>query len=187
MGADEQGHRPPWPVLAGERGQYEVDRGAIGSAIARLDSMRNIGSGVGLIPEQAWDLPDLAASPFGTDPTVASIGFRNGKPDGSASPLTWSAGQFVRLTLDTAAGKVARPPDLHLRPLRPPRAGPDRAVGDRAGRPARRRRLPGHGHRHHDAGQLHHVAATNTDTTLTTTAAPGDGRRRRHLLDSRSR
>ena len=75
-------------------------------AITRLDSMRNMSSGVGLIAEQAWDLPDLAASPFGTDPTVASIGFRNGKPDGSASALTWSAGQFVRLTLDAAAGKV---------------------------------------------------------------------------------
>ena len=96
----------PWPVLAGERGQYEVDRGAIGSAVARLDAMRNTSSGVGLIPEQAWDLPDLAASPFGTDPTVASIGFRDGKADGSASALTWSAGQFVRLTLDTAAGSI---------------------------------------------------------------------------------
>jgi glucoamylase len=96
----------PWPVLAGERGQYEVDRGAVGSAVARLDAMRNMSSGVGLIPEQAWDLPDLAASPFGTDPTLASIGFRNGKADGSASALTWSAGQFVRLTLDTAAGSI---------------------------------------------------------------------------------
>jgi glucan 1,4-alpha-glucosidase len=93
-----------WPVLAGERGQYEVDRG--GSAIARLDAMRNMSSGVGLITEQAWELPDLAASPFGTDPTVASIGFENGKPAGSASALTWSAGQFVRLTLDAAAGRV---------------------------------------------------------------------------------
>jgi glucan 1,4-alpha-glucosidase len=96
----------PWPVLAGERGQYEVDRGAVGSAITRLDTMRNMSSGVGLIAEQAWDLPDLAPSPFGTDPTIASIGFRNGKPDGSASALTWSAGQFVRLTLDTAAGSI---------------------------------------------------------------------------------
>ncbi|MEN3280812.1 MAG: hypothetical protein V7607_1952 [Solirubrobacteraceae bacterium] len=93
-----------WPVLAGERGQYEVDRG--GSAIARLDAMRNMSSGVGLITEQAWELPDLPASPFGTDPTVASIGFRNGKPAGSASALTWSEGQFVRLTLDAAAGRV---------------------------------------------------------------------------------
>jgi glucan 1,4-alpha-glucosidase len=96
----------PWPVLAGERGQYEVDRGAVGSAIDRLDAMRNMSSGVGLIAEQAWELPDLAASPFGTDPTTASIGFRNGKPDGSASALTWSAGQFVRLTLDAAAGSI---------------------------------------------------------------------------------
>ena len=116
----------PWPVLAGERGQYEVDRGAVGAAIARLDAMRNMSSGVGLIPEQAWELPDLAASPFGTDPTIASIGFRNGKPAGSASALTWSAGQFVRLTLDAAAGSVARPAGVHGRPLHPPHAGPDR-------------------------------------------------------------
>ena len=102
----DQGTGHPWPVLAGERGQYEVDRGAIGSAIGRLDAMRNMSSGVGLIPEQAWELPDLAASPFGTDPTIASIGFRNGQADGSASALTWSAGQFVRLTLDTAAGSI---------------------------------------------------------------------------------
>jgi glucan 1,4-alpha-glucosidase len=101
-----KGNGHPWPVLAGERGQYEVDRGSVASAVARLDSMRNMGSGVGLIPEQAWELPDLAPSPFGTDPTIASIGFRNGKPAGSASALTWSAGQFVRLTLDTAAGSI---------------------------------------------------------------------------------
>jgi hypothetical protein len=98
-------------VLAGERGQYEVDRGNVAAAIDRLDSMRNMSSGVGLIGEQAWDLPDLAASPFGTDPTKASIGFRDGKPDGSASALTWSAGQFVRLTLDAAAGRVLDRPD----------------------------------------------------------------------------
>ncbi|HSS58077.1 MAG TPA: glucodextranase DOMON-like domain-containing protein [Solirubrobacteraceae bacterium] len=102
----DKGTGHPWPVLAGERGQYEVDRGAIGSAVGRLDAMRNTSSGVGLIPEQAWDLPDLPASPFGSDPTTASIGFRNGKADGSASALTWSAGQFVRLTLDTAAGSI---------------------------------------------------------------------------------
>jgi glucan 1,4-alpha-glucosidase len=106
-----KGSGHPWPVLAGERGQYEVDTGKLSSAIARLDSMRNMSSGVGLIAEQAWELPDLAASAFGTDPTVASIGFRNGKPAGSASALTWSAGQFVRLTLDAAAGSVLdRPP-----------------------------------------------------------------------------
>jgi glucoamylase len=107
-----QGNGHLWPVLAGERGQYEIDRG--GSAIARLDAMRNMSSGVGLITEQAWELADLAASPFGTDPTLASIGFRNGKPAGSASALTWSAGQFVRLTLDAAAGRVLDRPAYTL-------------------------------------------------------------------------
>jgi carbohydrate-binding DOMON domain-containing protein len=70
-----------------------------------------MGSGVGLIPEQAWERPDLARSPFGTDPTTASIGFRNGEAVGSASALTWSMGQFVRLTLDLAAGRVLDRPE----------------------------------------------------------------------------
>ena len=47
-------------------------------------------------------MPDLPASPWGSDPTTASIGFKNGKPAGSASALTWSAGQFVRLMLEAA-------------------------------------------------------------------------------------
>ncbi|MCW2986276.1 MAG: glucan 1,4-alpha-glucosidase, partial [Conexibacter sp.] len=100
-----QGNGHLWPVLAGERGQWEVARGDVGGAVARLQAMAAMSSGVGLIPEQAWELPDLPASPFGTDPTQASIGFANGKPAGSASALTWSAGQFVRLTLDLAAGR----------------------------------------------------------------------------------
>jgi hypothetical protein len=68
--------------------------------------MRGGASGVGLIPEQDWEGPDLGASPFGTDPTAASIGFRNGGAAGSASPLTWSAAQYVRLMRDMGAGKL---------------------------------------------------------------------------------
>src|SRR5205814_10122811 len=45
---------------------------------------QNFASGVGLIPEQDWELPNLAPSPYGTDPTVASIGFQDGHPAGSA-------------------------------------------------------------------------------------------------------
>ncbi len=100
-----QGNGHVWPVLSGERGQYEVARGDVAGAVSRLRTMMNMSSGVGLIPEQAWELADLPASPFGTDPTQASIGFANGKPAGSASALTWAAGQFVRLTLDLAAGR----------------------------------------------------------------------------------
>lgn len=106
-----KGNGHVWPVLAGERGQYELDRGNTNAAVRRLEAMRNMSSGVGLIPEQAWEHPDLARSPFGTDPTVASIGFVNGKPAGSASALTWSAGGFVRLMVDIAAGRQLDRPD----------------------------------------------------------------------------
>ena len=101
-----QGNGHLWPVLAGERGQWELDTGDPGAAVDRLDAMLGMASGVGLIPEQAWELADLDRSPFGTDPTIASIGFEDGEPAGSASALTWSAGQFVRLMLDVSAGRI---------------------------------------------------------------------------------
>jgi glucan 1,4-alpha-glucosidase len=100
-----------WPVLAGERGQWELGQGNVGAALARAKAMARMGYGVGLIPEQAWELPDLARSPFGTDPTTASIGFRNGEAAGSAAALTWSAAQFVRLMLIIGSGEALDRPD----------------------------------------------------------------------------
>jgi len=104
-----QGTGHLWPVLSGERGEYEIAKGSA-SALPRLQAMAGSASGVGLIPEQVWEGPDLPASPFGIDPTIASIGFRNGHPAGSAAPLTWSAGQYVRLMRDMAAGKILEQP-----------------------------------------------------------------------------
>jgi glucan 1,4-alpha-glucosidase len=99
-----------WPVLSAERGEQDLATGDEGTAASLLLGMQKFASGVGLIPEQDWELPDLAASPFGTDPTIASIGFQNGRPAGSAAPLTWSASSFVRLAADLDAGKnVALP------------------------------------------------------------------------------
>src|SRR5450759_4383304 len=43
-------------------------------------------------------------------PTVASIGFVNGKPAGSAAPLTWGAGSFVRLVADLTAHRSVEKP-----------------------------------------------------------------------------
>jgi glucan 1,4-alpha-glucosidase len=106
-----QGDGHLWPVLAGERGQYELDRGQLLPAVQRLQAMLGGAQPVGLIPEQVWEGRNLPASPFGSDPTTASIGFRNGQPAGSADALTWSAGQFVRLTLDLSAGRVLDRPD----------------------------------------------------------------------------
>ena len=88
-------------MLSAERAEQDLVAGTASSADraarARWPRPR---PGVGLVPEQAWEDADLAASPFGTAPECASIGFVNGKAAGSASPLTWSAAQFVRLTAD---------------------------------------------------------------------------------------
>jgi glucoamylase len=62
------------------------------------------------VPEQVWDAPDVPASPFGTDPTQASIGFVNGQPDGSAAPLTWGAASQARLVADLTAGRALEQP-----------------------------------------------------------------------------
>jgi glucan 1,4-alpha-glucosidase len=105
-----QGTGHLWPVLAGERGEYEIATGSDGSALTRLEAMQGGASGVGLIPEQDWEGADLSASPFGSDSTTASIGFRNGGAAGSASPLTWSAAQYVRLMRDLASGKILEQP-----------------------------------------------------------------------------
>src|SRR5713226_8445531 len=99
-----------WPLLTEERGEYALDSSDVATALTLLTTMRNFGSGVGLIPEQDWELPNLAASPFGTDPTVASIGFQNGHPAGSAAPLTWAAGVYVRLLQDIIKNKLLEQP-----------------------------------------------------------------------------
>jgi glucan 1,4-alpha-glucosidase len=105
-----QGTGHLWPVLSAERAEQQLVTGDTASATALLQGMRAFASGVGLIPEQDWEIPAVAASPYGTDPTTASIGFQNGKAAGSASPLTWSSASFVRLAADLAAGRnVALP------------------------------------------------------------------------------
>jgi glucoamylase len=106
----------PWPLLTQERGEYALASGQPDTALSLLDTMRRFASGVGLIPEQDWELPDLAASPPGTDPTVASIGFANGHPAGSAAPLMWATGSALRLQSDIAAGTLLdRPADTFQR------------------------------------------------------------------------
>jgi len=105
-----QGSGHLWPVLAGERGEHAVATGDLRAAAGAWKSMAATASGVGLIPEQAWEDDAVAPSPFGTAPECASIGFTNGKAAGSASPLTWSAAQFVRLSTDLRAGRITEQP-----------------------------------------------------------------------------
>ncbi len=101
-----------WPVLSGERAESDIATGNLTGASALLEAMTQFSSGVGLVPEQAWEDPDLAASPYGSDPTTASIGFTDGQAAGSASPLTWAQAQELRLILDIGAGHTLETPDV---------------------------------------------------------------------------
>ena len=174
-----QGTGHLWPVLSAERGAQQLQTGDRGSAVALLDSMDQFASGVGLIPEQDWESPDLAASPYGTDPTTASIGFANGKSAGSAAPLTWSSASFVRLMADLGAGRIVEQPastvdryvthtqattSLHVSdPVDQSSVGSSPVTVDGTSTP----------------GNQIYVSATNTDnnsaTTVVTTTAAADG------------
>jgi glucoamylase len=96
----------PWPVLSGERAEQDLQARDTTDAKALLTSLGS----TGLVPEQVWEDPDLAASPYGSDPTTASIGFTTGQPAGSADPLTWAQAQYVRLALDLKAGRPLEQP-----------------------------------------------------------------------------
>jgi glucoamylase len=86
-----------WPILAGERGEYELTNGR--SAANFLHTMATVAGEGLMIPEQAWDEPD-------------KLGFTFGKGTGSATPLAWSMAQFVRLALSIDAGKPIETPDI---------------------------------------------------------------------------
>jgi glucoamylase len=101
-----------WPVLSGERAERQLAVGDQRGAVALLQAMHQFASGVGLVPEQDWENPPLAASPFGTAPETASIGFEPGHAAGSASPLTWAQAQEARLTLSAGHTTPAEQPGI---------------------------------------------------------------------------
>jgi glucoamylase len=111
-GRVSQGSGHLWPVLSGERAEQQLQAGDLSGAAALLDAMERYSAEAGLVPEQAWENPALAASPFGAPPEVASIGFRNGEPAGSATPLAWAQAQAVRLTLAISAGRPLEQPAI---------------------------------------------------------------------------
>ncbi|GAA5180756.1 glucodextranase DOMON-like domain-containing protein [Rugosimonospora acidiphila] len=112
----------PWPVLSGERGEQQLQSGDRAGARAQLNRMIDGSSGVGLVPEQVWEDPNLPASPYGTDPATASIGFTTGHAAGSASPLTWAQAQELRLILSLSGDGSGSSHGVG-------RAEPDRAKG----------------------------------------------------------
>ncbi len=166
-----------WPILAEERAEYDVITGDQQTAVSLLQTMLKSSSGIGLIPEQVWELADLKASPFGADPTTASIGFQNGHPAGSAAPLTWASGVYARLLQDIASNKLVDRPTNTVKRYVDHKQGETsltvNAPVDESGVNASPVTVSGTS----VAGNRIDIAATNTDTsfattTATTTAAP---------------
>jgi len=82
----------PWPVLTGERGEYDVAAGNLSGAQSMLATMAGAANSGYQIPEQVW------AGATGTG------GFTFGQPDNSSTPLMWAMAQYVRLAIDISAG-----------------------------------------------------------------------------------
>jgi glucan 1,4-alpha-glucosidase len=99
-----------WPTLNGERAEQDMQSGNGAGAAGLAATMRRMSWGLGMAPEQAWEDPNDPASPFGSDPTTASIGFSDGKAAGSATPLIWAQAQYVRLLRDMQAGRLLDQP-----------------------------------------------------------------------------
>ncbi|KFZ82142.1 glucoamylase [Amycolatopsis sp. MJM2582] len=86
-----------WPLLTGERGEYELANGR--SATTHLATMAASANAGFLIPEQVWDRPSAA-------------GFTFGEGTGAATPLAWSMAQFVRLAHSIDAGAPVETPSV---------------------------------------------------------------------------
>ena len=83
----------PWPVLSGERGEYDVAAGNLSGAQSLLATMAGAANTGYQIPEQVW------GGATGTG------GFTFGQPDNSSTPLMWAMAQYVRLAIDISAGQ----------------------------------------------------------------------------------
>jgi glucan 1,4-alpha-glucosidase len=160
-----------WPALSAERAEQLLQTGDAAGATALLQSMARFATAGRLIPEQNWELPDLAPSPFGTDPTVASIGFVNGGPAGSAAPLTWSAASYVRLARDLREGRLIDRPretfDRYVAHTQGTTALTVTAPADQSAIFASPLTVSGTS----TPGNTVHVAVTNTDANSATTTA----------------
>jgi glucoamylase len=94
-GQDQHGRL--WPVLSGERGEYELANGR--SASAYLQSMVDATNDGYFVPEQIWDRSDVPC-------------FGLGRPTGSAAPLNWAEGQYVRLAQSIDARYLVETPSV---------------------------------------------------------------------------
>jgi glucoamylase len=84
-----------WPLLAGERGHYEIAAGNPDYALELLKTIARQTSACGMIPEQVWDAEDIPERLL-----------FNGHPAGSGMPLVWAHSEYIKLLRSLHAGSV---------------------------------------------------------------------------------
>jgi glucoamylase len=82
-----------WPLLAGERGHYELAAGRDPKPL--LAAMERFSNATGLLPEQVWDEDDRP-----------EVNMRRGGPTASANPLLWAHSEYLRLLRSAHDRKV---------------------------------------------------------------------------------
>ncbi len=91
-----------WPLLTGERGEYELHRAKPGLAPEDcLRAMQEFANSGRMIAEQVWDRE------YGTE-----YGWTFGEGTGSATPLAWAMAQYVRLAHGISAGEPVETPEF---------------------------------------------------------------------------
>lgn len=88
-----------WPLLTGERGEYELAAGR--DARSYLDALLGFANEGLMLPEQVWD---RAESP--------RPALQFGEGTGSATPLAWTNAGFIRLALGVQRGTVIGTPEV---------------------------------------------------------------------------
>ncbi len=89
---DGTGRGRGWPLLAGERGHYEL---AVGRDVTPyIRAMEGFAQG-GMLPEQIWDAADLPERRMW-----------RGQPTGAAMPLVWAHAEYLTLLRSVADGRV---------------------------------------------------------------------------------
>ncbi len=89
-----------WPLLTGERGEYELIAGR--SATPHLATIASTANDGLMLPEQVWD---------GRPPT-GEPGAELGEGTRSATPLAWTHAQYVRLAWSIDAGEPVERPSI---------------------------------------------------------------------------
>jgi glucoamylase len=96
-------HGRGWPLLGGERGEYDLLAGSPAGAQTLLDTMgRAADNSSHLMAEQVWDL----------NPPSGQPGFTPGEPTFSATPLAWTHAEFLRLAASIDVGAPVETPQV---------------------------------------------------------------------------